>query len=157
MLRHPKALIVTTLALGTFGLAGASPSASASGVAALAGGGTISPGLSTTAANQSFTFSGTLAYAGSPGAGTYTCNVSGSSSGPETVATGAGSASGGCSGSAGSFSFSGAYTRAGGAVTVTGHATGSAGSGSVTCALGFAATSAPTVTSYQVAGSCVLV
>lgn len=155
MLLHRRSV----LALGGLAVAGltafAAPGASAAGAGALVGTGTISPGLTTTPTNQSFNFSGTLAYAGSPGAGAYTCNVNGSSSGPETVATGGGSASGTCSGSAGAFSFSGGYTRAGGAVTVTGSASGTA-SGAVLCALGFTATSAPTVRSYAVAGSCTL-
>ena len=156
MISIRKGVIAMSIsALGITGLVLA-PTASAAGTGAIVGGGSISPGLTTTPTAQSFTFTGTLVAAAVPGAGVYSCSVGGSSSGGETVATGGGSAGGGCSGSAGSFSFSGSYTRAGGAVVVTGTASGSI-SGSVRCALAFAATSAPTVVSYEVAGDCTIV
>jgi len=152
MLGLRKGLLVSVGLAGVLGLAVA-PNASAAGTGVIAGGGGISPGLTTTPTNQNFSFTGTLVAAAVPGAGVYTCNISGASSAPETVATGGGSASGGCSGSAGSFNFNGSYTRAGGAVTGAGSASGAI-AGTVVCGLSFAATSAPTVVSYEVAGSC---
>jgi hypothetical protein len=155
MLLHRKSV----LTLGGLAVAGlltlAGPGASAAGAGALVGTGTISPGLTTVPTNQTFTFGGTLAYAGSPGAGTYACGVNGFSTAPETVVSGGGNASGSCSGSAGTFTFSGTYTRNGGAVTVNGTASGSV-AGHVQCALAFTATSAPPVVSYAVSGGCAL-
>jgi hypothetical protein len=147
-------------ALGSLAVASlltlAAPGASAAGGGALYGTGTISPGLTTVGTYQSFTFGGTLAYAGSRGAGTYSCGVSGSSSAPETVVSGGGSARGTCTGSAGTFSFSGSYTRvgwgAGAVMYITASAAGSV-SGTLLCALELTPTSFPTEVSYFLSGS----
>jgi hypothetical protein len=73
------------------------------------GSGTISPGLTTTPTSQSWSLSGTLAWAGSVdtglGAGTASCSFGGGSTSPESVATGTVTMSGSCSGgTVGSFS-----------------------------------------------------
>jgi hypothetical protein len=153
MSRFGRKLALVAGMVGVAGLIGASP-AVAAGTATIQGAGTISPGLTTVATPQSFTFSGQAVVVANPGAGVYSCTFSGSSNAGETVATGAGTGSGDCSGP-GSLSASFSYTRAGGTVVITGTVSGTQ-SGTVRCSLGFAATTAPTVTAYRVAGQCVL-
>jgi hypothetical protein len=122
------------------------------GTATIQGAGQISPGLTTTPTSQSFTFTGTGPVIDANNAsltGVYTCNVSGSSSAPETSATGAGTFGGTCSGPA-TVSVTGNYTRDGGTVVVTGGISGPI-TASFTGACVFAPTSAPTVTSFRVA------
>jgi hypothetical protein len=129
-----------------------SPAYADTGSATIQGAGTIAPGLSTTAANQSFTFSGSgpVVDANNAGAsGVYTCNVSGASSAPETSVAGAGTFSGSCSGPT-TASVSGTYTRDGGEVVIAGSLSGPI-SASFTGACDFTPTSAPTVTSFRVA------
>lgn len=122
------------------------------GSATIQGAGTISPGLSTTAANQSFTFSGTGPVVDANNAslsGLYTCNVAGASSAPETSVAGAGTFSGTCSGPT-TVGVSGTYSRDGGEVVINGSISGPI-TASFTGACDFTPTSAPTVTSFRVA------
>lgn len=122
------------------------------GTATIQGAGQISPGLTTTPTSQSFTFTGSGPVIDANNAsltGVYTCNVSGSSSAPETSATGAGSFAGSCSGPT-TVAVSGNYTRDAGEVVLTGSISGSI-SASFTGGCVFAPTSAPTVTSFRVA------
>jgi len=128
-----------------------SPAYADTGSATIQGAGTISPGLSTTPAAQSFTFSGSGPVVDANNAsasGVYNCTVAGSSSGTETSATGQGSFSGTCSGPV-TAGVSGSYTRDGGAVTLNGSISGPIAA-SFTGGCVFVPTSAPTVTSYRV-------
>jgi hypothetical protein len=133
----------SALTLGSLAVAGlmtlAAPGASAAGAGGYLGSGTISPGLTTVPTNQVVTLSGTLVYRGSSGSGTYSCFWDGSSSAPETVATGGGSVGGSCSASAGTFWLSGGYARVGTVMTISGSVTGSV-SGVVLCDLDLAST-----------------
>lgn len=138
------------------------------------GGGSISPGLTSTPTAQSGTFSGTVAGTifAAPGAaiGLGSCNFSFSSTIAETAAQGQGTASGSCSGGTignGTISASLTYTRAGAEVTVVLTAceiiaSGPIGTGSSTCVAGtgefeFTPTSGNGVTSpitaYALAGT----
>lgn len=127
------------------------PAYADAGSATIQGAGTISPGLTTTATSQTFSFSGTGPVVDANNtslSGVYTCNVAGSSSAPETSATGAGTFSGSCTGPT-SVSVSGNYTRDAGDVVITGRISGSI-SASFTGGCVFIPTSAPTVTSFRV-------
>jgi hypothetical protein len=129
-----------------------SPAYADTGSATIQGAGTIAPGLTTTPTNQSFTFSGSGPVVDANNAslsGVYNCTVSGSSSAPETSATGAGSFAGSCSGPT-TVAVNGQYTRDGGVVVIQGGISGPI-TASFTGACDFTPTSAPTVTSYRVA------
>lgn len=133
------------------------PAFADAGSATIQGAGQISPGLTTTPTSQSFTFSGSGPVVDANNAsltGIYTCNVSGSSSAPETSATGAGTFAGTCSGPT-TVGVSGNYTRDGGTVVVTGGISGPI-TASFTGGCDFTPTSAPTVTSFRVACHFVL-
>ena len=128
------------------------PAYADAGSATIQGAGTISPGLTTTAANQSFTFNGSGPVVDANNAsltGIYNCSVAGASSAPETSATGQGTFSGSCTGVT-TVAVSGSYTRDGGEVVITGSISGAINA-SFTGACDFTPTSAPTVTSFRVA------
>jgi hypothetical protein len=128
------------------------PAYADTGMATIQGAGTISPGLTTTPANQTFSFSGSGPVVDANNTaltGVYNCSVSGASSAPETSATGAGSFSGSCSGPT-TVAVSGTYTRDAGTVVISGSISGSI-SASFTGGCVFTPTSAPTVTSFRVA------
>jgi hypothetical protein len=121
--------MIAVLVLAMGGL----PAAAHEGGGAIAGSGTISPGLDLTPRTQSVTFSGSGAgvTTGSPTAGTFSCAFTGGSSAPETLAAGAGTATGNCSGvdmvtgASHSASCSVIYTRLGAEVNITGTCSGS--------------------------------
>ena len=126
-IRSKLGLLVLVSGVAIFGLA-TGPAFASTGTAAVAGSGTISPGLTTVGHSQSITFGGTAVVAGTTGSGTYTCNFTGTSDILETIQTGDGNASGTCNGTVPtvqSFTCTVHYTRTGGVVTLTGNCTGS--------------------------------
>ena len=119
---NPKVIVRGGLLAAAASLAvfAALPASADTGGGEISGSGTISPGLTTTSTPQSFSFSGSGNIATASVHGSIDCNVSGSSTGGETVATGQGTFSGSCTGTAGSISVTaGTYLRAGGNVQIS--------------------------------------
>lgn len=140
------------------------PAGAATDVAAgtIAGGGTISPGLSTSPTFQSFTFQGTgnvVDPTDPAGSGTYTCSVSGTSTIAETGAHGLGTFSGSCSGPLSIAVSNGTYVRVGASVTAEGNGTasnGSSGHFEANCVFVPGQTPPATVTTYSLTCSVAL-
>lgn len=142
-------LLAALVAATALILTGASPAFAATASATVVGHGMISPGLTTTPTDQTFAFGGTAVVAGTGGvSGVYTCSVDGSSSVPETVASGAGIGSGSCTKSGVAIDVSVTYLREAGSVTLSGSASGAV-TGSLTGECSFEPTTAPTVTAFE--------
>lgn len=125
------------------------PASASTGAATIAGGGTISPGLTVGGGAQTFSFNGSGTAATDSYQGSFSCTVNGNDS-IGTIAQGAGSFTGNCVAGTTTEPVTGSYTRVGGAVKLDGTIGPGPVSGTFTGACTFEATSAPTVTSYDV-------
>lgn len=136
-----------------------SPAFADTGNFTLQGAGTISPGLTTTPAAQSLTFtgSGPLIDESNPAlSGIYNCNFVGASSAPATLLVDQGTLTGSCAGPT-TFGVDGSYARDGGFAvwTVTGRLNGGINARYTGVCSGLP-TSGPTVTSYRLTCDLVL-
>jgi hypothetical protein len=134
-------------------------SAHAANAGVLVGGGTISPGLTLTPTNQSFSFTTTAAVGVSNkpvGAGAFSCSFTGNSSGPETDLQGAGTGTGSCSGTV-NVSCTISYTRVVVLVVVTGSCSTPGGPQTLGGVFVFVPTTVNPVTSYVLVGTAATV
>jgi hypothetical protein len=117
---------------------------------AIAGTGSIAPGLTQTGGAQTFSFSGNGGGSALGQTGSFSCSVNGNDT-IGTTSQGAGGFSGSCNTPCGSVGVSGSYTRTAAVVTASGSLTSGCLAGhsfSGNCA--FTPTSGPTVISYAV-------
>jgi len=139
---------LAALATGTVVFA-AQPATASTGFATIAGGGTISPGLTVGGGSQTFSFNGSGTAVTDTYTGSFSCTVNGNDI-LGTLAEGSGSFTGNCIAGATTEPVSGTYLRVGGALHLNGNIGPGPINGSFTGACTFEATATPTVTSYDV-------
>lgn len=140
------ALLAVMLGATTFV---ALPANATTGFITIAGGGTISPGLTTTGSPQTFSFNGSGDAATDTYQGSFSCTVNGNDT-IGTIAQGSGAFTGNCVAGSTTEPVSGTYSRITDAILIDGNIGPGPLSGSLTGTCSFEATSAPTVTSYDV-------
>lgn len=153
--RHRIPGVALLLAALLLILGGQAAYAASNGIAVVTGSGTLNPGIGPSAQTQNYAFGGTAVIATDTAQGVATCNFSGSSSAPESIASGGGTLSGTCSGAGISAACSIAFTRIGVAVIFDASCSGNP-SGSAVGTAQFVPTN-PAGTTYQAVAELVFV